>query len=77
MEKTIFVVYPKTYTDRKGKKRKLNKEKLWEFLEEDGDVESFTNEQGAKAWAKEHNGIVIEEPADEEVYQSAKKFQPK
>ena len=65
MWKKIYVVYPK----------KLNTQKeITDYLEENGNVESFTSLGKAKKYKKEYGGWINIEEADEEVYKEIEKY---
>ena len=68
MWKKIYVVYP----------RKLNNQKdRIDYLEENGDVESFTSLKKARDYKKEYGGWINTEEADDEVYREIKEYTKK
>lgn len=65
MWKEIYVVYPKKFNTQK---------EIMDYLEKDGDVESFTSLKKAKAYRKKYGGWINTEEADEEVYKEIDKY---
>jgi len=65
MWKKIYVVYPKKLDTQK---------EIMDYLEENGNVESFTSLEKAKAYKKEYGGWICAEKADEEVYKEIKEY---
>jgi len=65
MFKKIYVVYP----------RKFNSDKeIMDYLEKDGDVESFSSLKKAREFKKEYGGWINQEVADEEVFKEIDKY---
>jgi len=65
MFKKIYVVYPKKFKNQK---------EIIDYLEKDGNVESFTSLKKARKYKKEYGGWINEEEASEDVYKEIKEY---
>ena len=67
--KYIYVVYPKTYI-KNGERVKVNKDKLWEYLEVNGDCDSFIRLSDAQKHVKRYgNRWISKEPASDDLWE--------
>ena len=65
MWKKIYVVYPKKFNTQK---------EIIDYLEKNGNVESFTSLKKARAYKKKWGGWINTEEADEEVYKEIEEY---